>query len=71
MIFIASKGHLLTHIPQPMQRVSEMKQMVEVGLTSMHIFPVLAFLFALFWLALVGIDNSDSEFVVSYAAFHI
>jgi hypothetical protein len=41
MIFIASKGHLLTHIPQPIQRVSEMKQIVEVGLTSMHIFPVL------------------------------
>jgi hypothetical protein len=32
---------------------------------------LLAFLFALFRLALVGIDNSDSEFVVSYAAFHI
>jgi hypothetical protein len=40
MIFIASKGHLLTHKPQPMQSVSEIKQMVEVGITSMQIFPV-------------------------------
>jgi hypothetical protein len=41
MIFIASKGHLLTHIPQPMHNVSEMKQITEVGKTSMQILPVL------------------------------
>jgi len=41
MILIASKGQRLTHIPQPMQSVSEMKQMVDVGFTSTQILPVL------------------------------
>lgn len=41
MIFMASKGHLFTHIPQPMHKVSEMKQITEVGYTSMHSLPVL------------------------------
>ena len=41
MIIIASKGQRLTHIPQPMQSYSEMKQMVEVGFTSTQILPVL------------------------------
>lgn len=41
IILIASNGHLFTHIPQPIHNVSEMKQIVEVGNTSMHIFPVL------------------------------
>jgi len=41
MILIASKGHLLTHIPQPMHSVSEMKQMTDVGNTSMQTLPVL------------------------------
>lgn len=30
MILIASNGHLLTHIPHPIQSVSEIKQIVEV-----------------------------------------
>ncbi|ODQ78909.1 hypothetical protein BABINDRAFT_38472 [Babjeviella inositovora NRRL Y-12698] len=41
MIWIASKGHLLTQIPQPIHKVSEMKQILEVGSTSIHNFPVL------------------------------
>jgi hypothetical protein len=41
MILIASNGHALTHIPQPMQRDSDIKQMVEAGVTIMHCFPVL------------------------------
>jgi hypothetical protein len=41
MIIMASKGQRLTHIPQPMHSVSEMKQMVEVGFTSTQILPVL------------------------------
>jgi len=41
MILIAWKGHRLMHIPQPIHKCSEMKQMVEEGFTSMHIFPIL------------------------------
>jgi hypothetical protein len=41
MMRIASKGHLLTHWPQPMQSVSEMKQIVEVTDTSMQSLPTL------------------------------
>jgi len=40
-ILIAWKGHFLTQIPQPTQRISEMSTMVEVGNTSMQIFSVL------------------------------
>ena len=29
------------HRPHPIHKCSEMKQMVEVGFTSMHIFPIL------------------------------
>lgn len=38
---MASKGHLLTHYPQPIQSVSEMKQMVDEGVTSMQSLPTL------------------------------
>lgn len=38
---MASNGHLFTHIPQPIHNVSEMKQIVETGVTSIQIFPVL------------------------------
>ena len=31
----------MTHKPQPIHKVSEMKQIIEVGKTSIHIFPVL------------------------------
>ena len=41
MILIASNGHFFTHIPQPMQSVSEMKQIVEAGVTSMQSLPIL------------------------------
>lgn len=41
IILIASNGHLLTHIPHPIHKVSEIKQIVEVGKTSIQIFPVL------------------------------
>jgi hypothetical protein len=40
IILMASKGHLFTHSPQPMQSVSEMKQIFEVGNTSMQTLPV-------------------------------
>lgn len=40
IIEIASNGHFLTQMPQPMQRVSEMNAIFDVGSTSMHIFPV-------------------------------
>ena len=39
MILIAPKGHFLVHKAQPMQSASEIKQIVEVGITSMQIFP--------------------------------
>ena len=41
MIEIASNGHLLTHIPQPIQRASEMKQIFAAGATSIQNFPYL------------------------------
>jgi hypothetical protein len=41
MILIASKGHLLTHIPHPIQSGSEIKHITDVGSTSIHILPVL------------------------------
>lgn len=37
---IASKGHFLTQIPQPIQRASEMKAIFEAGVTSMQSLPV-------------------------------
>jgi hypothetical protein len=40
-ILMAPKGHFLTQIPQPTQSISEISTMVEVGITSMHIFYVL------------------------------
>mgnify|MGYP003597811394 CR=1 FL=1 len=36
MILIASNGHLLTHIPHPIHKISEIKQIVEVFVTSMQ-----------------------------------
>ena len=36
MILIASNGHLLTHIPQPIHKISEIKQIVEAFVTSIH-----------------------------------
>ena len=36
MILIASKGQRFTHMPQPMHKISEMKHIVEVFVTSMH-----------------------------------
>lgn len=41
MILMASKGHLFTHKPQPIHSVSEIKQMTEVGSTSMQTLPAL------------------------------
>ena len=41
MILIASNGHLLTHIPHPMHKDSEIKHITDVGSTSIHILPVL------------------------------
>ena len=38
---IALKGHFLTHIPHPMQRVSEMKHILLAFVTSMHILQIL------------------------------
>lgn len=39
-MLMASKGHFLGHIPQPMQRRSEMKAILLVGSTSMQSLPV-------------------------------
>lgn len=41
MILMAEKGQRLMHIPQPWHRCSEMKQIVEVGFTSIQRWPVL------------------------------
>ena len=38
---MASNGHFLTHMPQPIHKFSEIKQIVEVGFTSMQTLPVL------------------------------
>ena len=35
-IFIASNGHLFTHIPHPIHLVSFIKQTLELGNTLMH-----------------------------------
>ena len=41
MILMASKGHFLTQIPQPIHKVSEMNAILDVGPTSIHSLPVL------------------------------
>ena len=38
---IASKGHFLGQIPQPIHKVSEMKAIFEVGSTSIQNLPTL------------------------------
>ncbi|ABN67477.2 predicted protein [Scheffersomyces stipitis CBS 6054] len=38
---IASNGHFLTQIPQPIHKFSEMKAILDAGVTSIHNFPVL------------------------------
>ncbi|ODV68286.1 hypothetical protein HYPBUDRAFT_123847 [Hyphopichia burtonii NRRL Y-1933] len=38
---MASKGHFLTQIPQPIHNVSEIKAILDVGATSIHNLPVL------------------------------
>ena len=40
MIWMASKGHFFTQMPQPMQSVSERKATLSVLFTSMHSFPI-------------------------------
>jgi hypothetical protein len=40
MIWMASKGHFLTQMPQPMQSSSERKATLLVGSTSMQSFPM-------------------------------
>ncbi|EGW34941.1 uncharacterized protein SPAPADRAFT_131559, partial [Spathaspora passalidarum NRRL Y-27907] len=40
-IVMASNGHFLTQIPQPIHKVSEMKAILDAGVTSIHNFPVL------------------------------
>lgn len=37
---MAPNGHFFGQIPQPMQRLSEMKAILESGVTSMQSFPV-------------------------------
>ncbi|KAI8595866.1 hypothetical protein EDD21DRAFT_344118 [Dissophora ornata] len=37
---MAPKGQRFTQIPQPMQRSSEIKAILEVGETSIHILPM-------------------------------
>ncbi|KAH9074208.1 hypothetical protein EDB83DRAFT_2355428 [Lactarius deliciosus] len=39
MIVMASNGHFLTQIPQPMQRNSDMKAILSVGFTSIQSLP--------------------------------
>ncbi|KAI8895074.1 hypothetical protein BC833DRAFT_529850 [Globomyces pollinis-pini] len=41
MILIASKGHFLTQIPQPIQSSSEIKANLSDGNTSIQSFPIL------------------------------
>lgn len=41
MILIAWNGHLLTQIPQPIQRISEISTNADCGVTSIQIFSVL------------------------------
>jgi len=40
MIMMASKGHFLTQMPQPMQSSSEIQASLEEAETSMQSFPV-------------------------------
>jgi hypothetical protein len=40
MMLMASKGHFLGQIPHPMHRRSEMKAILDSGVTSMHSLPV-------------------------------
>ncbi|KAH9912378.1 uncharacterized protein B0H18DRAFT_1054249, partial [Fomitopsis serialis] len=40
MMAIASNGHFLTQIPQPMQRNSEINAILSVGLTSIQSLPI-------------------------------
>ena len=37
---IASNGHFLTQIPQPIHKVSEINAILDAGVTSIHNFPV-------------------------------
>ncbi|EGV60290.1 hypothetical protein CANTEDRAFT_110083 [Yamadazyma tenuis ATCC 10573] len=39
-MLMASKGHFFTQIPHPIHKFSEMKAILEVGVTSIHNFPV-------------------------------
>jgi len=41
MIVIASNGHFLTQIPQPIHSSSEICEIFDSGVTSIHNFPVL------------------------------
>ncbi|KAK6200264.1 uncharacterized protein RJT21DRAFT_121162 [Scheffersomyces amazonensis] len=38
---MASNGHFLTQIPQPIHKVSEINAIFDAGVTSIHNFPVL------------------------------
>ncbi|RKP17645.1 hypothetical protein ROZALSC1DRAFT_16144 [Rozella allomycis CSF55] len=40
-MLIASKGHFFTHIPQPIHRVSDIKDIFDLGVTSIHCLPLL------------------------------
>ena len=40
MMEIASNGHFLTQIPQPIHNSSEMNAILEFGSTSIHNFPI-------------------------------
>lgn len=40
MILMASKGHFLTQMPQPMHNSSEMLAILELGVTSIHNLPI-------------------------------
>ncbi|KAF2199925.1 hypothetical protein GQ43DRAFT_357107, partial [Delitschia confertaspora ATCC 74209] len=39
-MLMASNGHFLGQIPHPMQSLSEMKAILDSGVTSMHSLPV-------------------------------
>lgn len=57
---MATNGHLLTHIPQPIHNNSEIKQIFDVGPTSIHNFPVLltGHIFAHSYLHFLGLHLS-------------
>lgn len=40
MIWMASKGHFFTQMPQPMQSVSEIKEILLLDVTSMQSLPI-------------------------------